>query len=56
MAEKIVETQEKQTITLEELAVSNSMEIAAMFNILQKKGLISWDEVQEELKKMQTQH
>jgi hypothetical protein len=53
MAEKI---DEQDILTLEELAISNSFEIAAMFNIMERKGLITRDEFQEELKRLRTEH
>ncbi|MDR3581363.1 MAG: hypothetical protein P4L44_15490 [Oryzomonas sp.] len=39
MAEK---TEEHETVTLEELAVSNSFKVAAMFNRLERNGLINF--------------
>ena len=53
MAEKL---DSKDTITLEELAISNSFEIAAIFNILVRKGLLSKAEFDEELKVMKMEH
>ena len=53
MAEKL---EEHETVTLEELAISNSFEIAAMFNIMERKGLITRNELQEELKRLRTEH
>ncbi|WP_188055277.1 hypothetical protein [Oryzomonas rubra] len=53
MAEKI---DEKETVTLEELAISNSFEIAAMFNIMERRGLITRTELEEELKRLRTVH
>ena len=53
MAEKLGE---EETVTLEELAISNSFEIAAMFNIMERKGLITRNELQEELKRLRTEH
>jgi hypothetical protein len=53
MAEKL---EEDETVTLEELAISNSFEIAAMFNIMERKGLITQNELQEELKRLRTEH
>ena len=53
MAEKL---DEQETVTLEELAISNSFEIAAMFNILERKGLITRNELEEELKRLRTEH
>ncbi len=31
----------QETVTVEELVVSNSYELAALFNILERKGLIN---------------
>jgi hypothetical protein len=53
MAQKL---DEKETVTLEELAISNSFEIMAMFNILAKKGLITSAELEEELIRLKTEH
>lgn len=36
----------EETVTLEELAISNSFEIAAIFNILKRKGLITISELE----------
>ena len=49
MAEKLPE---KETVTLEELCISNSYEITAMFNILERKGLITKAEILEEIKRL----
>jgi hypothetical protein len=46
MAEKL---DGKEKITLEELAVSNSFEIAALVAILERKGLLTRDEVINEI-------
>jgi hypothetical protein len=53
MAEKLGD---RETVTLEELVISNSFEIAAMFNILVRKGLITRSELEEELKRLRTEH
>ena len=53
MAQKL---EVKETVTLEELAISNSFEIMAMFNILAKKGLITSTELEEELIRLKTEH
>ncbi len=53
MAEKI---EENETVTLEGLAISNSFEITAMFNILERKGLITRNELEEELSRLRTEH
>lgn len=48
----MAEQMEGSTVTLEELAISNSFEIVAMFNILEKKGLISKAEFEAELRRL----
>lgn len=40
----------KETVTLEELVISNMYEIQAVINILKLKGLFTKDEVLEEIK------
>lgn len=50
MAEKI---EPKETLTFEELAISNSFEIAALVSVLERKGLLTREEVIEEIKRMQ---
>ncbi len=42
-----------ETVTLEELALSNSFEIAALVSILEKKGILTSAEVIEEIKTLQ---
>lgn len=42
----------KETVTVEELLVSNSYELAAIFNILERKGLINKSEFMEEVKRL----
>lgn len=49
MAEKI---EPKETLTLKELAISNSFEIAALVSALERKGLLTREEVVEEIKRM----
>jgi len=49
MAEK---NEPKETLTLEELAISNSFEIAALVSVLERKGLLTRKEVIEEIKRM----
>ncbi|MEJ2616079.1 MAG: hypothetical protein P8Z35_14060 [Ignavibacteriaceae bacterium] len=39
----------KKTVTFEELVVSNTLEIQAIIRILERKGLITADEVLEEV-------
>lgn len=53
MAEKL---NPEEIVTLEELAISNSFEIAAIFNILKRKGLITNSELEEELKSLKVEH
>ena len=53
MAEKI---DVQETLTLEELAISNSFEIVAIFNIMERRGLITRDEFQKELIRLRTEH
>jgi hypothetical protein len=53
MADKL---DDQETVTLEELAISNSFEIAAMFNILERRGLITRNELMEEIKRLRTEH
>jgi len=42
----------KETVTVEELVVSNSYELAAIFNILERKGLITKTEFLDEVKRL----
>ena len=42
--------EQQQTVSLEELAISNSYEIAALVNVLESKGLLTKEEVLQELK------
>jgi hypothetical protein len=42
----------QEIVTVEELIVSNSYELAAIFNILERKGLISKTEFLEEVKRL----
>jgi hypothetical protein len=39
-----------QSVTLEELALSNSFEIAALVAVLERKGILTRDEVIAEIK------
>jgi hypothetical protein len=39
-----------QSVTLEELALSNSFEIAALVAVLERKGILNRDEVIAEIK------
>ena len=49
MAEKLDQT---ETVTLEELAISNSFEIAAIISVLERKGLLSRHEIIEEIPRL----
>lgn len=42
----------KETVTIEELIISNSYEIAALVSVLERKGLLTSEEVIEEIKQM----
>jgi len=42
----------KKTVSLEEITVSNIYEIEAVIRVLEKKGLLTHQEVLEELKKI----
>ena len=47
--------EQPQTVSLEELVVSNSYEIAALVNVLERKGLLTRQEVLQELKLLHQQ-
>jgi hypothetical protein len=47
--------EQPQIVSLEELAISNCYEIAALVNVLERKGLLTRDEVLLELKKLRQQ-
>lgn len=49
MAEKL---NPEEIVTIGELAVSNSYEIAALVSVLERKGLLTKEEVIEEIKRM----
>jgi hypothetical protein len=49
MAEKL---ERKETVTVEELAYSNTFEIAALVAVLERKGLLTKEEIIEEIKRM----
>jgi mannitol/fructose-specific phosphotransferase system IIA component (Ntr-type) len=42
----------KELVTLQELAVSNTYEIAALVAVLERKGLVTPAEVLEEIKRL----
>ena len=42
----------RETNIIEELAISNAFELAAIFNVLERKGFISKHEVMEEIKRL----
>ena len=46
----------KETVSLEELAISNMYEIEAVIRVLEKKGLLTQDEVIKEIKKLKEEH
>lgn len=52
MAERL---DQNQTLTMEELAIANSFEIAALVNVLERKGLVTSLEVLEEIKRLRGQ-
>lgn len=45
----------KDTVTLEELIISNMYEIQAVINLLEKKGIITKGEILEEIKSLTTE-
>jgi len=45
-------SKDKKTVTFEELALSNALEIQAVIRTLERKGLITSDEVLEEVGKL----
>lgn len=49
MAEKLPK---KETVSFEELLVSNMFEQEALINLLEKKGLVSKKELLEEIKRL----
>ena len=42
----------KELVTLQELAISNAYEIAALVAVLERKGLVTPTEVLEEIKRL----
>lgn len=46
----------KEMVTLEELIISNNFEIVAVFNVLERKGLITRAGFEEELKSLRLEH
>ena len=52
MAERL---DQNQTVTVEELAISNSFEIAALVNVLERKGIVTSHEVLAEIKSLREQ-
>lgn len=44
----------REIVTLEELAISNSFEIAALIEVLEEKGLLTKAEVLEMVKRLKT--
>ena len=49
MAEKL---EGRQTVTVEELALSNAFQLEALINILEAKGLLKKEEILEELHRL----
>ena len=49
MAEKL---NKKETVSLEELVLSQMWEIQALYNLLEKKGLMTKNELLEEIKRI----
>lgn len=45
----------EETVTVEELTLSNSFEIAALVSVLEKKGLLTRNEVISEIGKLREQ-
>jgi len=43
------EQPERETVTVEELALSNAYQLEAMLNVLERKGLLTSKEVLDEL-------
>ena len=46
----------KETVSLEEITVSNMYEIEAVIRVLERKGFLTHNEVLEELKKLKEEH
>lgn len=58
MKEKTLMTKQldkKETVTVEELLISQSYEIAAIETLLEKKGLLTKDEILEEIRRLRRQ-
>ena len=49
MGEKL---DKRQTVSLEELVMSQMWELQALYNLLEQKGLITKDEILEEIKRI----
>ena len=41
---------ERQTVSVEELALSNAFQLEALINLLERKGILRKEEILEELK------
>jgi hypothetical protein len=52
MAEKL---DSSQTVTIEELALSNAFQLEALINVLEKKGVLNKEEILDELKQVKKQ-
>jgi len=42
----------KEVVSIEELAISNMYEIEALIEVLERKGIVSKNEILDEIKKM----
>jgi len=49
MAEKLVD---EEVVSLEEVVLTQSYEVAAMISVLEKKGILTREEVIEEIKRL----
>jgi hypothetical protein len=47
-----IDPRERETLTLEEHAISSMFEIEALINLLERKGVLTRNEVLEEIKKL----
>ena len=45
----------EETVTIEELVVSQSYEIAALVNVLEKKGILTKAEILDEIRRLKAQ-
>ena len=42
----------EETVTLEELSLSNSFEITALVSVLERKGILTWEEIISVIKEL----